>query len=154
MNYKTKYKPGYKNNHLKLLERIGTDPKGQGEGVFECDCGNRAIKKIRNVVRGATRSCGAFDCEFNEKVLEAEESKKRVIELLEPTGTKKNNKSVYTARCHCGSIFEVVATEVRQGKIKSCGCLNPGSDRYKNKTATIETRQSKAMKLWVQGLGL
>lgn len=154
MNYKTKYKPGYKNNHLKLLERIGTDPRGRGEGVFECDCGTHVIKQIRNVVRGSTKSCGSSGCELNDRLDHNDKVKQHGIELLEPIGVTKHKKSLYTARCHCGSIFEAVATEVRQGKIKSCGCLNPKSDRYKNKTATIETRQSKAIKLWVQGLGL
>lgn len=151
MSYKIKYHPGYKNNKLKLIERVGHTSKGRCEGLFECDCGNQVVKQIRNVVRGSTTHCGSHACKFNDQNIF------NGIELLEPTGEIKHHKTIYTAKCHCGSIFEVKGTEVRQGRRKSCGCLQPANKRYKKgakSTPDILTRQARAMKLWAGGLGL
>ena len=45
------------------------------------------------------------------------------IKLLRWIGKDKGNCSVYECRCHCGNLFTATLTDLRQSKVKSCGCL-------------------------------
>ena len=36
---------------------------------------------------------------------------------------KKNNRIMWKCKCHCGNIFIVNGTDLRNGHTKSCGCL-------------------------------
>ena len=137
-----KYHPGYKAGKLTLIERmesVGRCPYG----LFECECGNQVKARIRDVVRGSTTRCGSHACRFNDA------GTYNGIKLLEPTGVIKHHKMIYTALCHCGDVFEVKGTEVRQGKRKSCGCMSAPSVRAQIRAKNQNTiRESLARQLW------
>lgn len=143
-----KYHPGYKAGKLTLIERLETVGRCS-YGLFECECGNQVKARIRDVVSGAKVRCGSHACRFNDS------GTYNGISLIEPTGRTKHNKMLYTAKCHCGAVFEVKGTEVRQGKRKSCGCLQIANKRYKkgSKPPTPANKQQEAMRLWAGGLG-
>lgn len=143
-----KYHPGYKAGKLTLIERLET-VRRCSYGLFECECGNQVKARIRDVVSGAKVRCGSHACRFNDS------GTYNGISLIEPTGRTKHNKMLYTALCHCGAVFEVKGTEVRQGKRKSCGCLQIANKRYKKgaKPPTPANKQQEAMRLWAGGLG-
>lgn len=45
------------------------------------------------------------------------------LTVLEECKEKKDRKMVYKCRCSCGNIVNAVGTRLRNGHIRSCGCL-------------------------------
>ncbi|QDP55717.1 MAG: hypothetical protein Tp138OMZ00d2C19078241_49 [Prokaryotic dsDNA virus sp.] len=74
--------------------------------------------------------------------------------IHDATGALKHRCKVHRVTCPCGAEFEAVGTYVRQGKVRSCGCMSTRSKRYKKreKNALRESlsRQLWAMRLWVR----
>lgn len=50
------------------------------------------------------------------------------IYIIKRVENNKYNKSMWEGRCYCGKTFVLSVTELKKGKLKSCGCA-----RYKHK---------------------
>lgn len=58
----------------------------------------------------------------------------RVIVIEEDVNYKKehnikNTTSYWKCKCQCGKIFTSQGTDIRNGKVKSCGCFSHGNNR-------------------------
>ena len=94
----------------------------------KCDCGN-----IINVVGGALRSGHTQSC----GCLQKEKAKNNNIDItgqrfgklivIEPTNKRYYRHIVWKCKCDCGNIIEVSGNFLKQGKTKSCGCLQKES---------------------------
>lgn len=99
-----------------------------------CECGKETLVATQNLLRGTTKSCGclAIDCareKFTTDMTgwkmwehDVENSCIEVIDIYE----FGKNGAEWNCLCSCGNHFVANGRELRQGKIKSCGCLlNP-----------------------------
>ena len=92
--------------------------------LCKCDCGNEKVVRSDSLKNGAIRSCG---CLMKESI-----AKRRFKDL---TGKKfgrwtvleqaenQNNCVMWKCQCECGTVRNVFATSLLNGKSKSCGCL-------------------------------
>jgi len=60
---------------------------------------------------------------------------------IKPVGKTKDDKIIWLFKCDCGNFKEIIGVSVKNGKIKSCGCLRKiggnlkHGHRKKNKTS-------------------
>lgn len=89
-----------------------------------CKCGTKKWIRADTLTRGVV-SCGCFNKKNNFK--KAEDITNKVfgrLTALEPTNKKAPNGNViWKCRCECGNIKEVAITELKLGRVSSCGCL-------------------------------
>ncbi|MEX3914918.1 hypothetical protein AB4Y43_01540 [Paraburkholderia sp. BR10872] len=119
------YTPGQRFNRLSYVrETPSSDSKRHA--IFRCDCGNEIDLRISSVTSGNTSSCGC---------LKREESAKNARKDMEPGAAfdrltflshlERKRKHLWLGlfRCACGREIEKEITQVRQGAVRSCGCL-------------------------------
>jgi len=101
-------------------ETIGTSKRW----ICRCVCGQ--TKSIRHdiLTGGGTTSCGCL----RGTNLVGQRFERLIVESL--TGTRRRKEKVWQCHCDCGNTIEVVTSDLRQGGIKSCGCLR--TDYYKS----------------------
>ena len=122
---------GNKYNRLTVIKK--TEEKSNDGYLWECkcDCGNIVKVKKWNFTSGNTKSCG---CYKNEKI--ANVGRMRLDNLtgkefgrlfvIKRSYTKQYNGGtiVYWAcKCDCGNETTVKTSHLKDGKIRSCGCL-------------------------------
>lgn len=127
---------------LEILRELGAeiDNSGCSRRMVEvlCDCGNTAIKKLKYVKSGETKTCGSCP-----KVLAAYGKDNKEIYYSEPkddellmvdktfnrwqvleVGFVKSKSRVVKARCACGTISFVDKYNLVTLKSNSCGCYS------------------------------
>lgn len=89
-----------------------------------CGCGNLKLINRRHLQKNGVKSCG---CLHGRQLLEDLTGKTFNRLLLKERLIIKNKhnirKTFYECLCSCGNFTVVKATEIKSGKIKSCGCL-------------------------------
>lgn len=68
------------------------------------------------------------------------------IKLLEKTDKRYGNMVVWKCKCHCGNIFYAPGSEIKTGRIKSCGCYTPPAVSNKVRQKGTETYAEKYLK--------
>lgn len=88
--------------------------------VCQCDCGNIHKVTSRNLVVGATKSCGCLQKELVSARCSLDLAGQRFGRLIaiEKQGQK------WVCQCDCGQISLVVARDLNSGHTRSCGCLH------------------------------
>lgn len=88
--------------------------------ICRCDCGNECIASAANLLRGHKKSCGCGKLRIKDH---SGEVYGKVVVLNE---YKRENKETYwKCKCgYCGSEFYAPIKFLKNGSIKSCGCLN------------------------------
>lgn len=97
----------------------------------QCDCGNIVSVSGTALRLGQTTSCGCNQRNhirqlgYNKK-LDLTNQKFNLLTPLEPTDkrTHDGHSVVQKCKCDCGNICYVGATYIKNGNIKSCGCLH------------------------------
>lgn len=51
------------------------------------------------------------------------------LTALRKTNKRQNNLVIWECECECGQLCEVNSSNLRRGKVKSCGCLKKESDK-------------------------
>ena len=59
--------------------------------------------------------------------------------VIEPTNKRKNNEVLWLCKCDCGNEKITIGNSLRNGKTKSCGCLN------RDNIAKAKARQKHSM---------
>ena len=119
---------GQKFNRLTVIERIpNTSPI---MWKCKCDCGNIIEVRGSYLRNGHTKSCGC-----QRAIIAKQTGKKNLEDLtgqkfgfltaIKDTGKryKKNNGAIWLCKCDCGNFTEVLATNLKSGSTKSCGCV-------------------------------
>lgn len=96
--------------------------EGNGKWLFKCDCGNEIVASIKNVKRGATKSCGCLKREMQGE---------RVHNFVDMSGLRFNRLTVdkyvgggkWLCFCECGNKTIASGKNIREGITKSCGCI-------------------------------
>lgn len=125
---KLKDEVGNKYGKLTVISRAGTK-NGYATWNCQCECGKIIEVKGLNLRRGGTKSCG---CLKIEKIKDLNESKLidltnkqfgnlTVIKRVE----NKNNQPAWLCKCKCGSLIEVLGSNLRKNNgTFSCGCVS------------------------------
>jgi hypothetical protein len=107
-----------------LVLRYLYSKKGRAHWLCLCSCGNKVIVSGKNLRNGNTKSCGCLNIDRIRERSRAKLENQRfgrltVIEL----SYIKNQKTYWKCKCDCGNITIVVASKLKNGHTKSCGCL-------------------------------
>ena len=100
----------------------------QGHKVmWHCKCDCCAEKDIAgNLLRsGKTQSCGCLHKELLAKrsIPDLVGQRFNHLTVLEMTSERRDEKVVWKCQCDCGNIAYVTTKHLRNGEVKSCGCL-------------------------------
>lgn len=111
---------------LTIIERYGSNKRGDALWLCQCDCGNKTIVKGSNLRNGTTKSCG---CLHKEKAKELNYKnivgkKFNRLTVIEEKGKDKHGSYIWFCQCECGNTIIVDGTSLRNGHTKSCGCLH------------------------------
>ena len=110
-----------------LVKELAPKRKNITYWLCYCDCGNK--KEVRGTDLRSKRvvSCG---CSRIPDILGKKFGKLMVIKL---TNKIKFGEKVWLCKCDCGGSKEVVSGSLKQGLVKSCGCIR----KVKNKNNGI-----------------
>lgn len=89
-----------------------------------CKCGNKGIIKGYTLTKGKSTSCGCYRKELHS-VPQSEMLKKTFGRLTVESLNKiiPQNGAIYNCLCSCGNKVIVSGRNLRNGNVKSCGCL-------------------------------
>jgi hypothetical protein len=103
-----------------------------GKGVHTrwnciCDCGSLCVKQSNHLISGDSKSCGCT----NTKNIEG--MKFGLLTAIEDIGIRSSNRQrMWRCLCECGKYSVVRGDSLRNGHIRSCGCIK--------KQRSVETR--------------
>jgi hypothetical protein len=118
---------GQRFGRLLLVERLGTR-SNQRLYRCQCDCGSETTVRVNHLLRGATQSCGCLNRELvhekgkgNAYDLTGERFGRLVV--IERWGNRGRRGATHRCRCDCGNELVTTTGKLRDGSIRSCGCL-------------------------------
>lgn len=100
--------------------------------LWKCDCGTEKRLSLHSVVSGNTKSCGCLHKEMllkRNRILQTHNtidlSGQRFGRLvaLSQKGSTRANGALWECVCDCGVTKLILASSLRRGVTKSCGCL-------------------------------
>lgn len=98
-------------------------PQGSIQWECQCDCGNQTIVSGDNLRRNHTTSCGCAQKETAQKrIIDLTNKRFGYLIVLERGRTDINRNVYWKCQCDCGTIKEISGSNLKSGKIKSCGC--------------------------------
>lgn len=110
---------------LTVLEYISNKRASDGSLMYKCkcDCGTYC-EKSGTALRTGTQSCGCLIGTSKNKTEDLSGKKYNYIKILSRTGEQDNDRSfLYHCECDCGTFFKAAGTKIKNGYVKSCGCL-------------------------------
>lgn len=92
----------------------------------KCDCGKEKDVLAINLVRGLTQSCGCLHKEelSQRKLIDLTGRKFGRLTVLKRADNSKSNGTKWLCKCDCGKEIEVLASHLKDGHTKSCGCFS------------------------------
>lgn len=91
-----------------------------------CDCGNTKIIYAGNLKAGRSKSCGCGEIEARYQSDHSKDVSGLVfndLTVVERTSEKNSFGSVlWVCRCVCGNLIRVTSTDLKRGRVVSCGC--------------------------------
>lgn len=147
---------GKKYNRLTFVRKTNEKSSKSYLWLCKCDCGNYIKVRKYAVTSGNTKSCG---CLKNESI--ARIGKGRMDDLtgkkfgrltvVKKSHTKKynSNSNIYwLCKCECNSETTVKTSHLKDGRIKSCGCLEKENlDKISGQTTHGQTK-TKLYYVW------
>lgn len=96
-----------------------------------CQCGNEAVVRRSSLVDGYTKSCGCLRREHARNTALEKLSRVRIapgqvfgrLTVIRETEERAFKNIVYECCCQCGNIVHVRGSMLKNGQVKSCGCL-------------------------------
>ena len=136
---KSGIKIGDKFARLTVLSRDLT--KETGDGIFwncVCDCGCLTSVRTRDLKSGNTKSCGCYNIEKlserikkqnadnNEDLVGQNFTKLTVVRLATEEEIERRPKGLryWVCQCECGNTHIASTSDLKGGKVASCGCMN------------------------------
>lgn len=98
--------------------------------LCKCDCGNEIIRQGTLIYNNRVHSCGCTIGKWNIGKKREEESKSHIGEKFnrltiigyEHNSRKNQRGYVMICKCDCGNITKQIYSDLKTGKVKSCGC--------------------------------
>lgn len=114
---------GQRFGRLTVLEDTGERKERMVVWRCRCDCGGERLVVTNKLTGGIVTDCG---CVPREPVTNrvAEDLTGRRFGSLTVLYRMENrkNRTQWMCRCDCGKLHPVISLDLKQGKIKSCGC--------------------------------
>lgn len=108
---------------LVISEYPDRTPQGSVQWICQCDCGNQTIVSGDNLRRNHTTSCGcAHKDSAQQRVIDLVGKRFGYLTVLKRGHTDINRNIYWKCQCDCGTIKEISGSNLREGKVKSCGC--------------------------------
>lgn len=114
---------GNRYGKLTVLYRSNNAADGKVKWHCKCDCGNEIDVIGTSLRMGNTISCGCYQREKASKTQFKNEIGKMYGFLTVLELSQKSPRAIWKCKCRCGNIIEVSGTNLRNGNVKSCGCL-------------------------------
>jgi hypothetical protein len=115
---------GQKFGKLLVIRRMENNKRGEAEWECLCDCGKICITVCSRLRNKNTRSCGCTRKNFlksrTPNLLGYKFGKLLVIERIR---NDEHKRSKWKCLCDCGKISIVSGKNLKNGKVRSCGCL-------------------------------
>lgn len=108
----------------KLLVKQDSGKRASNGGIIwtcECECGNIVDIPGGNLTR---KKYGQITCGRCIKAEDLTGQKFGKLTAIENTGKKTNDKYVWKCLCDCGNYTEVHSANLKNGSVRSCGCLH------------------------------
>jgi len=107
------------------VKELTKDKNGRTAWLCQCDCGNTKIVRGSDLRKGKITSCG-LSCALRHQRsgVFKDETGNRYGKLLviKRVNNTTNGKAKWLCQCDCGNQTEVYGTDLRSGKVLSCGC--------------------------------
>lgn len=97
-----------------------------GKWKCKCDCGNEVIVDTRNLNSGHTQSCGCLQKQkASLNTVDMTGFENDGIKVLSKAKSDEKGYAYWNCICKiCGKQFVTAGYHIREGKIKSCGCIH------------------------------
>jgi hypothetical protein len=150
---------GLRFEKLLVIERCGSNSRGEKLWKCLCDCGNEKIVKSHNLKIGRTKSCGCIST--GPKSITPIYKKYNKLTILKKVGRDKYRSQIVECLCECGTIKNIILKSVTKGHVVSCGCYilnlkkrvgidNPHYNPNIPEHERIERRSIESYKKWRQ----
>ena len=118
---------GNRYGRLVVLE-IDTNSKTKDRDILwkcKCDCGNYTTVRSGDLRQGKTKSCGCLMNESRGQTVVVDEVGNHYGNLTVQKRVFDNDQTgvYWECLCSCGNTVIVKGSKLRQGQVKSCGCL-------------------------------
>lgn len=120
---------GQRFGRLQVIEKI--EERSRTEGIVWkclCDCGNATIVSSKKLKGGVTQSCGCLRDELSaeRRSLDLTGVRSGKLTVLRKSDMRSPNGFIlWECQCDCGRIATVRTSDLKSGKTRSCGCINP-----------------------------
>lgn len=120
-----------------VLSCVGCWPRIGRKWLCVCRCGVKKEVWQYHLRTGSTKSCGCWRraCATRLKRKLIPTGKKfgwlTVIEMVDKKD--KGGRVLWLCRCRCGIVRQFRGSRLRNGRVKSCGCLGPSLSRKRIK---------------------
>lgn len=93
--------------------------------LCKCDCGKEIETLMSSLRNGNTLSCGCLQRERAHKANFTDISNQKFerLTVLERVDNYRERYVVWKCKCECGNIVNVLGFNLKNGNVKSCGCL-------------------------------
>lgn len=126
---RVKDETGKRYGKLVVLERAGSK-NGKATWLCQCDCGKQIITTGDQLRRGKVITCGATKhiVERMKRVgsnnaIDVTGQRFGKLVALESTTSTEWGGRLWKCRCDCGNIHYAELSNLKTGKVQSCGCL-------------------------------
>lgn len=140
---------------------VGPTPPGEPfRWVCVCQCGNEKRATTGHLRQGLSRSCGCLQREHMHRIRKLVRPGPRIditgqtffrltaVAVAPPRG---DGRTRWLCQCACGNSAEVVASKLKRGTTKSCGCWNSENSR-KRASVNLAGRRGSAHPRWNDAL--
>jgi len=134
---------GQRFGKLTVIERAEDyiSPKGYKKSQWKCvcDCGSTIIVAINCLKNGHTKSCG---CISKDKVNEIIGQKFGRLTVIERAENGKNGEPRWLCKCDCGNETIARGSFLKNGRVKSCGCI------AREKIVITNDKEKRLHRIW------
>ena len=135
---------GKRYGKLVVIEEAGIDSSKHKLWRCQCDCGNIIEARGSKLRNGEKTHCG---CEKRYNFIDETGNQYGRLTVIKSVGVKGKDRGIrWLCQCECGKLTEVSGRDLRQGKVKSCGCLN---DEVRGQTIVVNEIGNRYGKLLV-----
>lgn len=124
---------GNRYGRLTVLYRIESDSK-KVLWHCRCDCGKEKDVTGVDLRSGKVISCGCYSADLASQRNFKDEIGNRYTKLIVESLVTKHPKAIWHCKCDCGNYIDVMGIHLRNGQVKSCGCLK---SQYEEKIRNI-----------------
>lgn len=132
-----------------VLEKGTVKKTNSGSIIYwkcRCQCGTEKEVRGSDLKNGKSTTCG---CSRKEGPKDLTNMRFGRLVVIEQAGKDSHKNCQWRCKCDCGNEIIIVATNLRQGKTQSCGCLQ---QERTSQTHRIDLTGQKIGKWFVLGL--